>query len=47
MREETPPVRRMSERASARIGRIIAEVERTYERLLELGDKFKAVVAEA
>jgi hypothetical protein len=30
----------------ARIDRVIAEDERTYERLLNLGDKFKAVVAE-
>ena len=47
MSEETPPVRRMSEKElRARIDRIIAEEERTYERLLELGDKFKAVLAE-
>ena len=47
MSEETPPVRRMSEKElRARIDRIIAEEERSYERLLELGDKFKAVVAE-
>jgi hypothetical protein len=47
MSEETPPVRRISEKElRARIDRIIAEEERTYEWLLELGDKFKAFVAE-
>ncbi len=45
MSEDTPPVRRISEKElRARIDRIISEEERTYERLLELGAKFKAVV---
>jgi hypothetical protein len=47
MSEETAAVRPMSEKElRARMDWIIAEEERTYRRLLELRDKFKAVVAE-
>jgi hypothetical protein len=47
MIEETPPVRRMSEKElRARIDRVIAEEERTYGRLLELRDQLEAVIGE-
>ena len=47
MSEESAAVRPMSEKElRARMDWIIAEEERTYMRLLELRDKFKAVVAE-
>ena len=47
MSEETPPVRRMSEKElRARIDRVIAEEERTYGRLLELRDLLRAIISE-
>jgi hypothetical protein len=47
MIEKTPRARGMSEKElRARIDRIIAEEERTYERLLELRDLFRAITGE-
>ena len=47
MIEETPPVRRMSEKQlRARIDQVIAEEERTYGRLLELRNQFEAAIGE-
>jgi hypothetical protein len=47
MIEKTPRTRAMSEKElRARIDRIIAEEERTYERLLELRDLFRAITGE-
>ena len=47
MIEETPPVRRMSEKQlRARIDQVIAEEERTYGRLIELRDLLHAITGE-
>jgi hypothetical protein len=47
MIEKTPRARGMSEKElRARIDRIIAEEERTYRRLLELRDLFRAITGE-
>jgi hypothetical protein len=44
---KTPRARRMSEKElRARIDRVIAEEERTYERLIELRDLFHAITGE-
>ena len=47
MIEKTPRARRMSEKElRARIDRVIAEEERTYGRLIELRDLFRAITGE-
>ena len=47
MIEKTPRARRMSEKElRARIDRVIAEEERTYGRLMELRDLFRAITGE-
>ena len=47
MIEKTPRARRMSEKElRARIDRVIAEEERTYGRLIELRDLFRAITSE-
>jgi hypothetical protein len=47
MIEKTPRTRRMSEKElGARIDRVIAEEERTYGRLIDLRDLFRAITGE-